>query len=188
MSIEHVAGGAATAAAPATTGRIVGALSSTAVARGSLQRVWDSIVNVDIADAPQPAFFRLVGIPHPLRAEVRSQGVGGERIATFDTGKRFIQRITAWEPLRRYAFTFNPEPGFKVLYVFDLSDGPVQIPSGAYDLVAQPGGTEIRLSTVYSVDRRLRLLLQPPVLLMLRLFQRYLLRSITRNVERADGT
>jgi hypothetical protein len=184
-----VAGPAAGAARPAAAvaHRVRGRLSSIATVRGTPSHVWRLIVNVDIAQYPQPRFFRLLGIPHPERAEVSYEGVGGERIASFDTGKRFLQRITEWDPPRRYAFTFNPEPGFKVLYFFDLSDGPVQIPAGAYDLTPDSGGTRIVLSTEYSIDRRARLMLQLPVMTMLKLFQRYLLRGIARNAARGLG-
>jgi hypothetical protein len=88
-----------------------------------VEQVWDQIVNVDIASYPHPGYFRIAGIPNPLRAEVVADGVGGRRIAYFDNGKRFLQQITAWEPPREYAFTFNPEKGFRVAYFFDLSDG-----------------------------------------------------------------
>lgn len=162
---------------------------SSARTTGSVQRAWDEITDVDIADYAHPPVLRLMGIPHPLRAEVVAGGVGGQRIAYFATGKRFIQRITVWEPCHEYAFTFNPEAGFKVVFFFDLSSGFVQIPSGSYllDSPAGESGTRIRLSTQYSIDRRVRLLLGFPVRLTLRMFQRYLLRSITRNVEQYDG-
>lgn len=162
--------------------RVTGSITSSTTVGGSLDHAWDEITNVDIGDYVQPAYLKLAGIPHPLRAEVRSAGVGGERIAYFDTGKRFIQRITVWNPPREYAFTFNPESGFKVVFLFDLSDGVVQIPSGSYLLDSVGGRTVIQLSTQYSIDRRLHLVLGPPVRAMLRVFQRYLLRSIAGNV------
>jgi len=96
----------------------------------SSQSVWDQITNVDIHSFPHPPYFRFLGIPNPMRAEVISSGVGGQRIAYSDTGKRFIQQITVWDPLHEYAFSFNPEEGFKVVLFFDLSDGIVQIPTG----------------------------------------------------------
>lgn len=161
-------------------------MSSSAIVGGGLQRTWDKVTDVDIADFSHPTFFKLVGIPHPLRAEVLADGVDGERIAYFDTGKRFIQRITVWDPLREYAFTFNPEKGFTVVYLFDLSDGVVQIPSGSYLLEEDGSHTQITLSTDYSIDRRVHFLLGPPVRIMLKLFQRYLLKSIARNVQRDD--
>ena len=42
-----------------------------------------------------------------------------------------------WEPNREYAFTFNPEPGFKVVFCFDLADGVVQIATGYYVLMSK---------------------------------------------------
>lgn len=101
----------------AATRRVDRSMSSSAIVGGGLQRTWDKVTDVDIADFSHPTFFKLVGIPHPLRAEVLADGVDGERIAYFDTGKRFIQRITVWDPLREYAFTFNPEKGFTVVYL-----------------------------------------------------------------------
>ena len=164
------------------TSRVSGSITSSATVGGSPEHAWDEITNVDIGNYALPAYLKLAGIPHPLRAEVNAAGVGGERIAYFDTGKRFIQRITVWDPPREYAFTFNPESGFKVVFFFDLSDGVVQIPSGSYLLDSAGGQTVIRLSTQYSIDRRLHLVLGPPVRIMLRVFQRYLLRSIAGNV------
>lgn len=176
------------AAAPARVSR--SSASSTSVA-SSAERVWAEITDVDIANYANPRVFRLMGIPHPLRAEVLADGVGGQRIAYFATGKRFVQRITTWEPLREYAFTFNPEKGFRVAFFFDLSDGVIQLVSGAYlldsdNLDRENNTTRIRLSTSYSIDRRAYLLLDPPVRVVLQMFQRYLLRSIKRNVQRHD--
>lgn len=162
--------------------RVTGTLSANALLAAPPERVWDEITNVDIHSYPQPWYFRLAGIPHPLRAEVLASGVGGQRIAYFASGKRFIQRITKWEPLREYAFTFNPEKGFRVVFVFDLSDGIVQIPTGSYLLTQRGNSVLLKLSTEYSIDRRLAWILGPPVRLGLRTFQRYLLLGIGRNV------
>lgn len=167
--------------------RVTGQVRSDKVVAGAPERVWREITNVDIADYDSPVYLRALGIPHPLRAELVSEGVGGERIAYFATGKRFIQRITAWDPPQEYAFTFNPEHGFTVLYFFDLSDGVVQIPSGEYLLTAEGSGTRIKLGTEYSIDRRTALVLRPFVRTGLRTFQAYLLRSIAENVERPES-
>ena len=160
--------------------RVTGTLSATARLDASPERIWDEITNVDIHSYPQPWYFRLAGIPHPLRAEVIATGVGGQRIAYFASGKRFIQRITTWEPYREYAFTFNPEKGFRVVFLFDLSDGIVQIPTGSYLLTHQGNSVSLRLSTEYSIDRRFAKILGPPVRLGLRAFQRYLLAGIVK--------
>lgn len=175
-------------AIPRSAARIGGALSSSATVAGTPEATWAEITNVDIANYPHPPYLKVLGIPHPLRAEVISDGIGGERIAYFDTGKRFIQRITSWQPPTTYAFSFNPEKEFRVGYVFDLSDGVVQIGTGSYRLTPVPGGTKVELGTTYSIDRRAAAILNPFVRLLLKIFQMYLLRSISRNVERNDGS
>ena len=169
---------------------MVGTIESSTDVAGTLECVWDQIVSVDIHAASHPLGFRIAGIPHPVRAEIVATGVGGQRIAYVATGRRFIQRITRWVPPREYAFTFNPEKGFKVLYFFDLSDGLVQIPAGSYLLTDQSStatsATRIRLTTEYSIDRRVALLFGLPVRVFLRGFQRYLLTEISRNVASID--
>lgn len=144
-------------------------------------QVWQQITNVDIHDFEHPRYFRFLGIPNPLRAEVIDSGIGGQRIAYFDTGKRFVQRISVWNPPRDYAFSFNPEKGFKVAFFFDISDGIVQIATGSYRVEDAGEITRIRLGTEYSIDRRVDPLLALPVRVVLRGFQRFLLAAIVRN-------
>ena len=166
------------------TGRVVATMYGSTTVAAPLETVWDQIINVDIHSFTHPRYFSWLGIPNPLRAEVINSGVGGQRIAYFDTGKRFIQRITVWRPPLEYAFSFNPEKGFKVAYLFDLSDGIVQIPTGSYLLTETSGGTAgttIRLGTEYSIDQRFELVLRVPVKLALRGFQRFLLSAISKN-------
>lgn len=160
---------------------------SSASVRAPIAHVWEQITNVDIHSFPHPRYFRFLGIPNPLRAEVIDSGVGGQRIAYFDTGKRFIQRITVWNPNREYSFTFNPEKGFKVAFFFDLADGVVQIATGYYVLDERGATTTIRLGTQYSIDRRFAFLLGIPVWVVLRGFQGYLLKAIAHNAASASS-
>ena len=145
--------------------------------------VWENVTNVKIEQYSDPLLFKIWGIPKPLKAEVISVGEGGQRIAYFDSGKRFIQTITTWKPLREYSFDFNPEKGFIVGHFFDLSDGVFQVPSGTYLLTERKGVTTLQLSTTYSLDKRVYFLFNLPVRLILKAFQRYLLRSIKKNSE-----
>lgn len=161
--------------------RVVKTMYSAAVVKVPQMDVWEQITNVDIHDFEHPRYFRFLGIPNPLRAEVIDSGFGGQRIAYFDTGKRFVQRISVWNPPRDYAFSFNPEQGFKVAFFFDISDGIVQIATGSYQLESAGATTRIRLGTEYSIDRRFEPLLAIPVQLALRGFQRFLLAAIVRN-------
>jgi hypothetical protein len=97
--------------------------------------VWREVTQVDIASFRHPAYLALLGIPKPLRAEVTQPGVGGARVAFFSNGHRFTKKKnTEWQPCERYAFTFEPGPGFRVAYCLDLLDGPFRILTGAYQL------------------------------------------------------
>lgn len=130
-----------------------------------------------------PRAFKLLGIPRPLKADILVEGKGGKRIAYFDSGKKFIQEITTWEPLKKYSFNFNPENGFKVGYFFDIKDGIFRVPNGSYLLTSNKNMTELQLSTTYSLDRRVFFLFNIPVRLILKVFQKYLLTSIKKNSE-----
>jgi hypothetical protein len=145
--------------------------------------IWDNITNVKIEQFSDPLLFKILNIPKPLKAEIISAGEGGSRIAYFATGKRFMQKILIWEPLKEYAFSFNPEKGFRVCYFFELSEGVFRIPGGAYFLVNNTNATNLKLVTTYSIDRRLYFFLNLHVRLILKVFQRYLLTSIKKNSE-----
>jgi hypothetical protein len=162
---------------------IIKTLGSTIDIIGRPEIIWDNITNVKIEQFSDPTIFKLLDIPKPLKAEIISEGQGGKRIAYFDTGKRFIQEILVWKPLKEYSFSFNPEKGFKVLYFFELSEGVFQIPTGAYYLTTTGKTTTLKLTTTYSIDKRLYFLFNIPVILILKAFQRYLLTSIKKNSE-----
>ena len=150
---------------------------------GQPEKIWDNITNVKIEQFSDPFFFKLLNIPKPLKAEIILEGEGGSRIAYFDTGKRFMQKILVWKPFKEYSFSFNPEKGFKVCYFFELSEGVFRIPSGGYFLTTNSNVTNLKLVTTYSIDRRFFFLFNLPVRLILKIFQRYLLTSIKKNSE-----
>lgn len=158
-------------------------ISSTININGQLEIIWDNITNVRIEQFSDPMTFKLLGIPRPLRADLLTEGKGGQRIAYFDTGKRFIQEITTWEPLKEYSFNFNPEKGFKGGYFFDLSDGIFKVPNGSYFLMTTHKVTKLQLSTTYPLDKRIFFLFNIPVRMILKAFQSYLLTAIKKNSE-----
>jgi hypothetical protein len=162
---------------------ILKSIGSSIIINSRPETIWSNITNVNLAQFSDPAIFRLLGIPKPLKAEIISEGKGGRRIAYFENGKRFIQEILIWDPYNEYSFSFNPEKGFKVGYFFELSEGVFQIKTGAYYLAANGQATTLKLLTSYSIDRRLYFLFNIPARLILKLFQRYLLKSIKRNSE-----
>lgn len=150
---------------------------------GQPEKIWDNITNVKIEQFSDPLIFKILDIPKPLRAEIISEGQGGSRIAYFDTGKRFMQKILVWKPFQEYSFSFNPEKGFRVCYLFELSEGVFRISSGAYFLTTNSNSINLKLVTTYSIDKRLYFLFKLPVRLILKIFQRYLLTSIKKNSE-----
>lgn len=158
-------------------------LGSSIDINGQPEIIWENITNVKIEQFSDPTIFKLLDIPKPLKAEIISEGQGGKRIAYFDSGKRFMQEILVWKPLTEYSFSFNPEKGFKVGYFFDLSEGVFQIPTGAYYLTTIGQKTTLKLTTTYSIDKRLYFLFNLPARIILKAFQRYLLASIKKNSE-----
>ncbi|TDP01680.1 hypothetical protein [Flavobacterium sp. 245] len=162
---------------------IVKTLGSAIDINGRPKTIWDNITNVKIEQFSDPTIFKILDIPKPLKAEIISEGQGGTRIAYFDSGKKFMQEILVWKPLTEYSFSFNPEKGFRVCYFFELSEGVFRIPFGAYYLTTVGQTTTLKLTTTYSIDRRLYFLFNIPVRLILKAFQRYLLTSIKKNSE-----
>ncbi|MEM1337364.1 MAG: hypothetical protein AAF717_16500 [Bacteroidota bacterium] len=167
----------------ASNRHIAKTVSSSIGISGTPEIVWDNITNVRIEQFSDPVIFKLLGIPRPLRAELLTKGAGGQRIAYFNTGKRFVQEITTWKPLQEYSFNFNPEKGFTVGYFFDISDGIFRVPNGAYFLEEKGDEIALHLSTTYSLDKRVYYLFTIPVRIILKAFQQYLLRSIKKNSE-----
>jgi hypothetical protein len=161
---------------------IVRTLGSAIDIIGRPEIIWDNITNVEIEKFSDPTIFKLLDIPKPLKADIISEGKGGKRIAYFDNGKKFMQEILVWKPLTEYSFSFNPEKGFRVCYFFELSEGVFQIPFGAYYLTTSGQTTNLKLTTTYRIDRRLYFLLNIPVRIILKIFQRYLLTSIKKKL------
>lgn len=165
------------------TSHIEKSLTSELNIHASPSIVWDHITNVQIEKFSDPWLFKLLNIPKPLKAEITKEGRGGKRIAYFKGGKKFLQEILIWEPLKTYSFTFNPEKGFKVGYVFDISDGVFRLLSGSYHLALTHQDTRLQLTTTYSLDKRVFWLFNWPVKIVLSIFQNYLLTSIKKNAE-----
>lgn len=167
----------------ASNRHITKSISSSININGRRETIWENITNVRIEQFSDPITFKILGIPRPLRADILTEDEGGQRIAYFDTGKRFVQEITTWKPMKEYSFNFNPEKGFKVAYFFDISDGVFRIPNGSYYLEEKGDVIELQLVTTYSLDKRVYYLFNIPVRLILKAFQKYLLSSIKKNSE-----
>ena len=145
-------------------------------------RVWQYVTDVEATAYTLPAAFTLLGVPRPLRAELSGAGLGARRTACFDNGKCFRQVVTAWEPARHLRFRFNPDPGFRVGYFFDLSRGPFRILEGWYRL--EPDGstaTRLSLGTLYYCSLPAVSVFPSIIARVLPAYQRFLLRAIQAN-------
>ena len=156
---------------------------STIEIKASPAAIWPKITNVRIEEFSHPFIFRILDIPKPLTAELFGEGLGGRREAHFGNGKKFTQLTTVWEPLKVYAFTFHPDPGFKVGYFYDLASGFFQVIAGAYRLETEGNKTRLRLETRYGLKGISHSFLNLPIRMILNSFQNFLLKSIRTNRE-----
>lgn len=102
--------------------------------------VWKAITNVSVSKAPFSIWFVLLGIPKPLSAEVKKEGIGGYRVAHFSNGAQFHQEILDWDLYSNYRFSFNPTENFRVGHFWKLSKGPFSIETGGYKIEPNPTG------------------------------------------------
>ena len=149
----------------------------------SKELLWENITNVDIIKYRFPWYFRILMIPKPIKAEIITEGVGGERIAYFDNGKKFHQKILTWDKNNTYSFSFNSEDNFKAGIFFNIFNGIFKIKKGTYFIEAHDQTIKIILKTDYTIQKKYNFLLNIPVYLILRKFQKYLLNTIKINSE-----
>lgn len=143
--------------------------------------IWNEITNVKIEAFKFPRIYSLLGIPKPLSAEVKKEGVGGYRVATFSNGAEFHQDILEWDLHKKYRFRFNPTSNFKVGYIMNLAKGPFEIVTGGYDLYQDEKSVRLVLSSNYTLHGVVGKLMHLPYRLVVYLFQIYLLKGIKKN-------
>jgi hypothetical protein len=71
------------------------------------QRVWQSIVRMDMRDEPVTLPYQL-GLAYPLGGDVLGEGVGAVRRGEFSTGTA-IERVTEWIPDAKLAFVVEQD-------------------------------------------------------------------------------
>jgi hypothetical protein len=148
--------------------------------------VWQHVTDVDAMAHPHPAIFKILGVPRPLRAELKGTGVGAARTAWFDNGKRFTQAVSEWRPPNYLRFSFTADPGFRAGYLFDLSCGPFRILEGWYQLdESTPAATRATLGTRYFCSIYPVFMIPLIIRRVLLAYQRFLLRMIKANCEGA---
>jgi hypothetical protein len=91
-------------------------------------RLDETVANVREVDAPPSAVWRevrsvpmidgaelpwslahLIGLPRPLEATLDREGIGAVRIARFERGLSFHERVDAWDPERAIHFAIRPD-------------------------------------------------------------------------------
>ena len=161
---------------------IIETINSSITIFSSQEIIWENITNVKIENVSEPIFFKLLDIPKPIGAELFIENK--HRVAYFNTNRKFIQKVLIWKPFKEYSFSFNPEKGFKVGYIFDISDGVFRLQKGKYSLITKKRReVTLKLETIYSLDKRVYLILNLPIRFVLKKFQKYLLKSIKKNSE-----
>jgi uncharacterized membrane protein YhaH (DUF805 family) len=124
----------------------------------SPEAIWRAIVTMDTIDEPLALPFRL-GVAHPLRGEVLSEGVGAIRRGEFSTGIA-IERVTEWIPNRKLAFVvLNEVPAMRELSPYRHVHAPHVIgyfrtTLTSFELVPGPNG---RTNIVERTSHELRL-------------------------------
>lgn len=87
------------------------------------EAVWRSILSSDPVEGPLGLPFRL-GMAYPIRGEMVGEGVGAVRRGVFSTGTA-IERITEWEPNRKFAFVVVEDiPAMREMSPFEHVHAP----------------------------------------------------------------
>ena len=122
------------------------------------EAVWRSILSTDPVEGPLALPFRL-GVAYPIRSEIVGEGVGAIRRGEFSTGTA-IERITAWEPNRKFAFVVVEDiPAMREMSPYEHVHAPhvvgyFRTTSTSFELVARAGG---RTDVIERTSHELRL-------------------------------
>lgn len=133
-------------------------VTSSITIKSSKATVWDNVTNIKSEYHPDTFLFKILNIPKSMKAEIVAEGLSGIRLVYFNTGKKFVQKITSWKPLNYYSFALFPEKGFTILHIFEISEGVVQLNGGAYELTETENGINLKLTIYYRIKRNYRFL------------------------------
>ena len=97
----------------------------------------------------------LLGVPRPIGARLIGEGIGADRLAVWQHGIRFRERVTDWQPGRRigWRFVFDDMAGWGYTDRHLLPDSSYfRVASGGYTAEpVGPGLTRVTLHTTYHV-------------------------------------
>ena len=108
----------------------------------------------------KPKFIAMAGFAFPIRGTLMGEGVGAVRIGEFSTGFAH-ERVTAWEPGRKLAFTVIDQPAmmeemspYRRVHAPHLH-GYFETKDTSFNLQQRPGGMTrlaVRASHVLRLD------------------------------------
>ncbi|MGN6181080.1 MAG: hypothetical protein ACTHNW_17995 [Mucilaginibacter sp.] len=76
------------------------------------EKIWQNVTRVRNITQEQDSarFTRFLGFPRPIKAELDTDAVGGSRLAIFDKGLIFNERVTQYKPSELMVFTIHANP------------------------------------------------------------------------------
>lgn len=155
------------------------------VIRADANKVWQKIVRVEKITEPQNSFFFTMGFPKPIEALLTQEGVGGTRLATFERGLQFVERVTEWQANKKLAFSIQADPQATPLTTLDehvtVGGAFFDVLSGTYE-IEPVSSNEVRL-VLYSRHR-----LSTHFNFYARIWSRYLMSEIQENILRVIKT
>lgn len=130
--------------------------------------IWRAISRVRAFEPAEHGFAwtHAIGFPRPVEATLEGEGVGAVRHASFEGGVVFVERVTAWEPGQRLAFTVHADPNAIPMRTldqhvtvggeyFDVLEGEYRLEALGPGLVRLHLTSRHRLSTRFNAYARL---------------------------------
>ena len=100
--------------------------------------VWRKIVRVEKITEPQESPFFTMGFPRPIEAVLSGDGVGQTRLATFERGLQFVEKVTDWKVNEKLGFSIEADPKATPLTTLDehvtVGGAFFDVLSGTYEI------------------------------------------------------
>lgn len=119
------------------------------------QTIWSNIIRVPHIRAEERSIRlpQLLGVPQPVEATLKTEGVYGVRRGYFDNGLIFIETITDWQPNEYIRFNIEIDRSASLPAPYEVLGGPFDIRDAAYHI--QPlddGRVLLTLSSTYRIS------------------------------------
>lgn len=133
-------------------------VTTTTRVEAPVHRVWSELVEIRDIKPKELGFTvtqDLIGVPKPVTARLEGRGIGAVRHAYWERGVYFREHVTAWEPGRRVAWTFDLPPAVQTALLDDhlrVQSDYLQLRTGEYELRELSGeATQVSLRTTYLI-------------------------------------